>query len=543
MKIRSVFLIVFAGIFFLNSCTKDKVYTNPYEGGKESLGVYFDLAVAPDPAVGTEGTIVDFSVTGLLPYKDSLNFFFNGQPAEIIAVTDNSLKVKIPEFASSGITLLKVQDQLFVGPHFSVEGKISIDPEFTLKGGANNSINDFLILPDGRFIFVGNFTNYDNKGVVSPIRHIARAYNTGAMDGTFNTEGSNGSINSILGIGSNYFVGGNFSTFYYNNGKSNISSINNLTRLGENGAVDSIKVETYSTKFTGLLKAVPAFNGGTDASIRKIFNYQDKIIAIGDFKYFLSHSYDLSTVPVIVGDTTIIRDSITTDSIRMPQVARFKLDGSLDKTFHFNNSTQTGLDAGNGVISDGYLQDDGKLILVGNFTKFDGASTNRIVRLNTDGSIDKTFNTGTGADKAINSITYNASTRKYLLTGQFNSFNGTASKRLVMLNSDGSIDNSFSSKDFGNGYPTYAIQISDGKIVVSGVFDSYNQINRPNFMILDNKGSLAKGYNSSGELNGSVKKIYESISSQGKLTLLLIGNFTEFDGQAVSNITRIVLDK
>lgn len=543
MKIRIVFFMFSVGIFLLCSCTKEKFYSNPYEGGKDPLGVNFDLSVAPAPTIGTEGTVVAFSVTGLLPYRDSLTFFFNGQRAEIMDVTDNILKVKVPEFASSGITLLKVQDQLFVGPQFSVEGKISIDPEFTLKGGANNTVNDFFTLPDGRFVFVGNFTNYDNKGVVSPIRHIVRAYKTGEMDGSFNTEGSNGSINSILSVGSNYFVGGSFSSFYYNNGKSNISSINNLTRLGDNGAIDSIKVNTFSTNQTGILKAVPAFNGGTDAPVRKIFNSLNKVIAIGDFNYYFSHRYDLSTLPIFIGDSTFISDSITTDSIRMPQIARFNLDGSLDKSFHFNNSTQTGLDGGNGSVHDGYLQEDGKLILVGNFTKFDGTTSNRIVRLNANGLVDNTFKIGVGADKVINSITYNATTKKYLLAGQFNTFNGYQSQGLILLNSDGSVDKSFNSLGFGNGYPTFAKQISDGKVLVSGVFDGYHGISRANFMLLDGDGSLAKGYNSNGELKGTVKSVFESRNSQGKLTLLLMGDFSEFDGKSVSNLTRIVLDK
>ena len=42
------------------------------------------------------------------------------------------------------------------------------------------------------------------------------------------------------------------------------------------------------------------------------------------------------------------------------------------------------------------VQTNGKIIVGGEFTLYNGTSINRIVRLNSDGSIDNTFNIGTG---------------------------------------------------------------------------------------------------------------------------------------------------
>jgi hypothetical protein len=47
------------------------------------------------------------------------------------------------------------------------------------------------------------------------------------------------------------------------------------------------------------------------------------------------------------------------------------------------------------------LQPDGKIVLGGRFTTFNTYSFNRIVRLNSDGSIDSSFSVGSGFDKNI----------------------------------------------------------------------------------------------------------------------------------------------
>jgi hypothetical protein len=44
------------------------------------------------------------------------------------------------------------------------------------------------------------------------------------------------------------------------------------------------------------------------------------------------------------------------------------------------------------------LQPDGKIVLGGRFTTFNTYSFNRIVRLNSDGSIDSSFSVGSGFD-------------------------------------------------------------------------------------------------------------------------------------------------
>lgn len=68
--------------------------------------------------------------------------------------------------------------------------------------------------------------------------------------------------------------------------------------------------------------------------------------------------------------------------------------GSLDNTFN------SGTGANNEVRSL-TIQSDGKIIIVGTFTNYVSTARNYIARLNTDGSLDATFNTGTGANGAV----------------------------------------------------------------------------------------------------------------------------------------------
>ena len=78
-------------------------------------------------------------------------------------------------------------------------------------------------------------------------------------------------------------------------------------------------------------------------------------------------------------------------------MARLNQDGTLDATFNPRLGA-------NGAVFAVVLQLDGKLVLGGDFTTFNGLERNRIVRLNPDGSIDPTINFGTGANGFVSAV-------------------------------------------------------------------------------------------------------------------------------------------
>ncbi|OCX52259.1 hypothetical protein BEL04_12340 [Mucilaginibacter sp. PPCGB 2223] len=524
-----VIILALTILLGMNSCKKNQAFDNPYAGGKPALGIQLSLLTAPNPQQGAPGTIVTFAATGLVAYKDQLSFLFNGTKAEVVSIDDASITVKVPVNSSTGITTLIIGDQVFFGPRFKVLGKISVDPAFAVLNGANGAVNNAYQMSDGRYLLVGAFTDYDTKGIISPIRRIVRSFKDGPCDLSFTSGGADGPLNSIVVTSTNMFVAGSFGSFFFNNGKSTLTNMSNITRLNVNGFADSIQVPVInSTK----KKGVPAFFGGTSGSITKLLNFQNRLIAIGNFRYYLKRRYD-----------QVYTNRIQVDTIPAFQVVGFNFDGSIDSTYRFDLSTHRGGLGGNGSVTDGVLQPDGKLILVGNFVKFDSIPAVRIVRLNTNGSIDQTFKSGAGTDRAINSISYSPVTNKFLITGAFTTYDGQDAKGIAMLNADGSLYTTFVSKGFTpQGLPTFARQLSNGLILVNGGFTTYNNVRRAGLMILTPTGDLATDYNSLGDFTGSIKDISESINSSGKLTVLLMGSFSQIDGVPVNNISRIVFE-
>ncbi|MFA5986183.1 MAG: hypothetical protein WC819_02440, partial [Parcubacteria group bacterium] len=118
----------------------------------------------------------------------------------------------------------------------------------------------------------------------------------------------------------------------------------------------------------------------------------------------------------------------------------------------------------NGTVNATVIQPDGKILIGGNFTTYNDTARARIARINTDGTLDTSFDSGVGADSVIHAIALQ-SDGKIIVGGEFTSYSGTVANCVVRLNSDGTLDTSF---DSGTEHgPVYSVAIqSDGKIVV-----------------------------------------------------------------------------
>jgi uncharacterized delta-60 repeat protein len=113
-------------------------------------------------------------------------------------------------------------------------------------------------------------------------------------------------------------------------------------------------------------------------------------------------------------------------------------------------------------------QADGKLIVAGNF-KIVNETRRDIIRLNANNTIDTTFNAGTALGTNGGSIlaVKIQPDGKILVGGTFNNFNGSFVPRLIRLNSDGSVDQTFSLTGLD---VTFVFDIdlqSNGKILIS----------------------------------------------------------------------------
>ncbi|WP_421941249.1 DUF5008 domain-containing protein [Pedobacter sp.] len=537
-KFKFIIAIMFLFAIAIQGCKKEEeLFEDPYADAKQSLGIKISETELPTPSSGIAGTEVTFKITGVLPYRDKLSFMFNGEKGEVTEVTATTIKVKVPDAGSTGVTSIAIGDQLIIGPQFIVTGLIKTDITWKATAGANGFVSQFYEMVDGRALVIGQFNNFDNKGIITPINRIARTSIDGEYDRTFRTgRGANGALSKVIEIGGRFIIAGGFSG--YNQRTENIS---NITSLFTNGAIDTVKIKTArkpSLTDTVTIKAFPKFNGGTNDFIGRLYAHQGKILATGNFRYYVKRTYDKPNY-----DFT--RDTVILDSTEIRQIVRMNLDGSLDKTYRFNTATNKGNIGANGQV-DTYMHTDAdkleKLVVFGNFNTFDGQAAGRIIRLNADGTIDPTFNTGSGADNQIFSLIYNATTKKYMMTGSFTKYNGKTAIGIAMLNEDGTLDESFTAKALDGGYASFAKQLNSGLIVLSGGFKKYNNVTRNGFMILNSKGDLAAGYNTTGPFQGGLADAIETKSADGKKALLLIGTINRFDNQPANNIMRVTIE-
>src|SRR5690606_17705009 len=240
------------------------------------------------------------------------------------------------------------------------------------------------------------------------------------------------------------------------------------------------------------------------------------------------------------------RDSVIMDSVEVRHLARLNADGSLDSTFRFDAAANRFRPGGNGnvlTIRHDSGPHEGKFVVYGTFNQFDGVPAGRILRLNADGTVDETFNTGgTGADQAIDKLFYNATTGKYILAGQFRRFNGQPANRLAVLNEDGTLDESFVAKAFDGGAPDFAKQLSDGKIIVSGAFRSYDGFARNGLIVSVASCHLIPVYYFTCMLSGTIGYTIESTLQRGRPALPIHRRFCQFCSQFANNFIRAIID-
>src|SRR6476661_5979441 len=141
--------------------------------------------------------------------------------------------------------------------------------------------------------------------------------------------------------------------------------------------------------------------------------------------------------------------------------AAFASPGQVDVSFDagmFTNFTGSGLQV-NSIVQ----QSDGKVLIGGVFEKMNGVTQWSIARLNADGTRDTTFNSPFIYNLTQTQVAHLEiqSDGRILVGGSLITPSGT--KRLMRLNTDGSVDATFSA-DFNQSSGIFALQ-SDGKIV------------------------------------------------------------------------------
>jgi uncharacterized delta-60 repeat protein len=312
----------------------------------------------------------------------------------------------------------------------------------------------------------------------------------GLVDESFNTGlGFNSNTNAVaFADNGKFFVAGSFTSF-------NGVITNRLVKLNGDGTQD-----------TSFSVGTGAFDGFDAEPLGLVVQPDQKVIAVGLFNVYGNPSYQSAS-----------------------KIIRLNANGTRDTSF----SIGTGFV---GTPISLALQPDGKIVICGTFSSYNGTPATRIIRLNSDGTVDTSFVTGTGFNNSVISLALQPD-GKIVLSGDFTSYNGTPASAIIRLNSDGTVDTSFIIGTGFNSTAFLALQ-PDGKIVLSGNFTTYNGVAVGLGIIrLNANGTRDTSFITGTGFNAGTNRI-PSVQSDGK-ALFPTGNATSYKGVAIGKLNRI----
>jgi len=361
-----------------------------------------------------------------------------------------------------------------------------LDTTFDPAGGpGDNSVDCIAVQADGKVLIGGGFASFDGD---TDVKYLARLGENGGLDAGFVT-GLNATVSAIaVQADGKVLVCGNFT---FNSG----TQYNHLLRLDAAGAVD------------------PAFNigsgvnSGTDGWVRSLALQTDgKVLIGGWFSTYIGENRN--------------------------KIARVASNGVLDTSFANPAGTVSSIE----TIA---VQADGKVVVGGVFSTIAGADRPNLARLKADGTLDAGFDPGAAIGTAVNACAVQ-SDGGVLIGGNFVTVHGESRKYVARLNTDGSLDDSFNGGvETGANNQVWAIaQQADGKIIIAGDFTVYNGVGVNYLARLNPDGSLDSTFDTGSGPDDSVWALAWQ-SFPGEKRLLIGGAFTHFDGQAISRIARL----
>jgi uncharacterized delta-60 repeat protein len=283
----------------------------------------------------------------------------------------------------------------------------SLDLSFAFVDPSDR-VNAIGIHPDHRILIGGAFTTIN--GVMQ--RGIARLNANGSLDTGFNHGGTDNSVGALaIATDEKIYVGGSFSAI-------NAEPRYSVARLWPDGGVD----------WTFHRPAMP-------------------------------EAYGLAILPLENGKSIIggkFTDYFQPDQSAYFSIMRLNSDGSIDPGF-YRFATKLWVTA----LA---MQPDGKIV-----TGEDG------LRLNPDGTLDETFQNEPGPYGSVNAVAIQPD-GKVIMGGTFTAYNGVAANRIVRLNTNGTVDLTFAASADSN-LNAIALQ-PDGRVLIGGEFQVVDGVPR-----------------------------------------------------------------
>lgn len=352
------------------------------------------------------------------------------------------------------------------------------DPIFPVGGGASNGIFKMLPLADGRVILGGAFPAYGSFSG----RGLVRIWPNGQRDPGFNIGTGVTTRVQELAAGPNgrVYVGGLFTSF-------NGTAVGDFVCIDSNGTID------------------PSFTVGTgfNNEVTALAVYPNGDIVVGGF--FNQYKGQSVTQPV-----------------------RIFANGQRDTTFNLGGAGTFG------IIDAICVQPDNKILVAGTITQYNGQPAGRLIRLNPNGSRDSTFDLNLTFSHPINEIALLPDGR-ILAGGTFSSVNAIPMNRIARILPNGQPDPGFTT---GTGFnaTVRTVQVTgEGQIAVGGDFTSFNGIATNRIAVLDTNGNLAYGTGSCATSNGTIYAIVSRLDQ----SLVIGGVFSQMGTATAQRIARL----
>ena len=263
--------------------------------------------------------------------------------------------------------------------------------------------------------------------------------------------------------------------------QSLVSGNSLVRRLGVNGAIDpsftASGLESFGTVYRDGNGAITSITRGSFRVLAH--DAEGRLIA-----RTTSGSYPAFATSL---NQTLVR--INTDGSRDTSFVAPVLSWSASSGFSTVTDSQTNGGAPGQVASTGVGGTpfsgvlplaDGKVLVFGIFQTLGGQTARGVARLTSTGAVDTTFSVGLGAELrqepgrfgGVQGITVDSDGRLWV-TGSFDTFNGYAAPGIVRLNADGTVDTSFATDIFHRSYLGGLAQVGfapGGRVYVSGTY-------------------------------------------------------------------------
>ena len=374
----------------------------------------------------------------------------------------------------------------------------TIDLGFDAGSAAGSHARKIVVQPDGKILIAGGIT-------VSP---FLRLNSDGSPDETFNAgstirrdQGTPVVYSIILQPDGKIIVVGLFSYILF-------VPRSGIARFNSDGTFDP----SYDPGSGFVYSKAPSMSRVRDATVQRLGGNNGKLVVHGQFDSFNGH-------PAL-------------------GLARLNPDGTFDDTFV--------ADAG-GVESYIYgilAQSDDEIVVVGGFTSFRGVPCSAIVRLNSFGGVDSGFNTAVfeyyGYTGYITDVTQQ-SDGKLIVSGDFHSLGQTTVNNIARLETTGARDDSFSGTAAGlsaSTINTVLIRPDDEKIFVGGYFSTYEEVPRNNIAWVNSDGSVNSAFSGLSGVLGYYPHVY-ALGTQNDGKILVGGIFSSFNGTPHYNVVRL----